>query len=237
MNIRPRDSRDFMMSGARSQVLSSFMSRVYGWMMLGILVTGAVAYQVGSNQELVARIFSNTIFFYCLVAVQLGSVLFLSAMINRISAATAGITFMMYSVITGLTFSIIFAVYTQASIASAFGTTAVGFGGLSMFGYVTKKDLGPIGSFCTMALFGLIGFMFLSFFFPSMNSNAMQTGVSIVGLLIFAGLTAYDTQRIKSFADMGSENLGKFAILGALTLYLDFINLFLNLLRLMGDRR
>lgn len=236
MNIRPRDSRTFAMVGASSQVLSSFMSRVYGWMMLGLLVTGAVAYQVGNNQELVTRIFSNNAFLICLVIVQFGSVIFLSSMINRISAATAGITFVMYSAITGLTFSVFFAIYTQASLASAFGTTAIGFGGLSLFGFVTKKDLGPIGAFCSMALFGLIGFMFLSFFFPSMNSHSMQTGASIIGLLIFSGLTAYDTQKIKEFASQGGVS-NQMAILGALNLYLDFINMFLFILRLMGDRK
>ncbi len=236
MNMRPRDSRAFAAYGANSQVLSSFMSRVYGWMMFGLLVTGAVAYHVGNNQELVTRIFSNNAFLICLIVVQFGSVIFLSAMINRISAATAGITFIMYSAITGLTFSVFFAVYTKASLASAFGTTAIGFGGLSFLGYVTKKDLGPIGSFCYMALFGLIGFMLLSYFFPSLNSNSMQMGVSVIGLLIFAGLTAYDTQKIKELANQGMYS-NQLAILGALNLYLDFINMFLFMLRLMGDRK
>lgn len=237
MNLRQRDSQNATLSGSRSSALSAFMSRVYGWMMLGILVTGAVAMQVGSNPELVARIFGNTVFFIALIVVQLGSVVYLSAMINRISAAAAGITFMMYSALTGLTFSMIFVIYTEQSIASAFATTAMGFGGLSLYGYTTKRDLGPIGSFCGMALFGLIGMMFLSFFFPSFNSSSMQLFINIAGLVIFAGLTAYDTQRIKCFANAPSDKLGQMAILGALTLYLDFINLFLFLLRFMGDRK
>lgn len=234
MNIRPRDSRTF--AYASSQTISSFMSRVYVWMMLGLLVTGAVAYQVGSNQELALRIFSNNAFLICLVVVQLGAVIFLSAMINRISAATAAITFVMYAALTGLTFSSIFLIYTQGSITSAFTTTAVGFGALSMYGFVTKSDLGPIGTFCTMALFGLIFFMLLQFFFPSLNGASTQHTVAIIGLLIFAGLTAYDTQKIKTLASEGM-NTNQMAILGALTLYLDFINMFLFILQLMGDRK
>ncbi len=155
-----------------------------------------------------------------MIFVQFGSVIFLSAMINRISTAAAAITFLMYSALTGLTLSMIFVMYTEQSIASAFATTAIGFGGLSLFGYTTKRDLGPVGSFCMMALFGLIGFVLISLFVPSMNSNSMQIGVSIIGLLIFAGLTAYDTQRIKAFASANTDQLGQMAILGALTLYL-----------------
>jgi FtsH-binding integral membrane protein len=237
MNLRQRGSNDVTLSASRSHALSAFMSRVYGWMMLGILVTGAVAMQVGSNPELVAQIFGNTVFFVAVIVVQLGAVFFLSAMINRISAPAAAITFIAYSGLTGLTLSMIFVIYTQQSIASAFVTTAMGFGGLSLYGYTTKRDLGPIGSFCMMALFGLIGLMLLSMFIPGLATNSLQIGMSIAGLVIFAGLTAYDTQRIKAFATAPGDKLGQMAILGALTLYLDFINLFLNLLRLMGDRR
>lgn len=236
MNLRQRNPRDVMYGGARSADLAAFMSRVYGWMMLGILVTGLVSYYVGSNPELVSQIFMNKPFFWMLIIVQFGAVLFLTMMVNRISAPAAGITFLVYSALTGLTLSMIFVVYTQQSIVSAFVTTAAGFGGLSLFGYTTKRDLGPIGSFCMMGLFGLIAIMLLSFFIPGLASNSMQITISVAGLIIFAGLTAYDTQRIKSLANSG-EALGQQAIYGALILYLDFINLFLNLLRLMGDRR
>tara|TARA_R110000868_G_scaffold357226_3_gene618679 strand:- start:53 stop:766 length:714 start_codon:yes stop_codon:yes gene_type:complete len=237
MNFRPQDSRNLTIDQARSGVLSAFMSRVYSWMMLGILVTGAVSFEVGNNPELVAQIFQNKPFFWALIIAQFGSVIFLSTMINRISATAAAITFLMYSALTGLTLSMIFVLYTQQSIASAFVTTAVGFGGLSMYGYTTKRDLGPLGSFCIMALFGLIAIMLLSYFVPGLSGNTMQIGISIAGLLIFAGLTAYDTQRIKAMANAPSGALGQMAVYGALILYLDFLNLFLNLLRLMGDRR
>jgi uncharacterized protein len=128
MNLRQRN--DVGVYGSRSNVLAGFMSRVYGWMMLGIALTGIVAMQVGSNPELVGRIFSNQLFFWSVIIVQFGSVIFLSAMINRISTAAAAITFLMYSALTGLTLSMIFVMYTEQSIASAFATTAIGFGGL-----------------------------------------------------------------------------------------------------------
>ena len=237
MNFRQRDSREVAFNRAGSSDISIFMSRVYGWMMLGILVTGLVSFGVGNNPELVTQIFMNKPFFWAVIIVQFGAVIFLTMMINRISATAAAITFLMYSALTGLTLSLIFVMYTQQSITAAFATTACGFGGLSAYGYVTKRDLGPIGSFCIMGLFGLIAIMLLSFFIPGMNTNSMQITISVAGLVIFAGLTAYDTQRIKSLANSPENQMGQQAIYGALILYLDFINLFLNLLRLMGDRR
>jgi FtsH-binding integral membrane protein len=237
MNFRQRNPQEIIINSARSGALSAFMSRVYGWMTLGILLTGIVAYAIGSDPQLVAQVFANKLFFWLVIILQFGSVIYLSAMINRISAAAASITFLMYSALTGITLSMIFVLYTQTSIASAFITTAAGFGGLSLFGYTTKRDLGPVGSFCIMALFGLIGIALLSFFIPSMNSNSMQMFFSIAGLVIFAGLTAYDTQRIKALAFASGNSYGAQAVYGALVLYLDFLNLFLNLLRLMGDRR
>lgn len=236
MNFR-HNPQDIIINRAHSGMLSAFMSKVYGWMTLGILVTGIVAFSIGSSPELVAQVFANKLFFWLVIILQFGSVIYLSAMINRISAPAAAITFLAYSALTGVTLSMIFVLYTQSSIASAFFTTAAGFGGLSLYGYTTKRDLGPIGSFCIMGLFGLIGMALLSFFIPSMNSNGMQQFFSIAGLVIFAGLTAYDTQRIKALAYASGHSYGAQAVYGALVLYLDFLNLFLNLLRLMGDRR
>jgi uncharacterized protein len=236
MNFRQDNSREMAYARNRSGEISAFMSRVYGWMMLGIIVTGIVSHQVGSNPEWLAKIFSNQVFFWAVIIVQLLAVVYLSAMINRMSAASAAITFLVYSGLTGLTLSIIFVTYTQQSLAAAFATTAAGFAGLSMYGYATKRDLGPIGAFCMMGLFGMIALMLLSFFIPALGSNTMQLTYSVVGLIIFAGLTAYDTQRIKQIAASGGAT-GQQAVLGALMLYLDFINLFINLLRLMGDRK
>ncbi len=237
MSFRQGNVRGVQYSRSRGLDKSAFMSRVYGWMMIGIMVTGIVAYAIGNNPALVQQIFMNKPFFWLVIIAQFGAVIFLSMMINRISAAAAGITFLVYSALTGLTLSMIFVIYTQESIAAAFATTAIGFGGLSVFGFTTKRDLGPIGSFCMMALFGLIGLMLLSYFIPGLASNSMQIIYSIGGLVIFAGLTAYDTQRIKALANTSGNTLSQQAIYGALILYLDFINLFINLLRLMGDRR
>src|SRR3990167_1652727 len=234
MNLRQRDMA-FSRPGSRS--ITDFMNRVYAWMTLGIFITGIVSYTVGNNAELAASIFQNQLLFWMLIIVQFGAVIFLSTMINRISVAAAAITFLMYSALTGLTLSMIFLLYTQQSIATAFATTACGFAGLSVFGYTTKRDLGPIGSFCMMGLFGLIALMILAIFIPSLSSNSMQITFSVAGLVIFAGLTAYDTQRIKALANLSGNTQGQQAIYGALVLYLDFINLFLNLMRLMGDRR
>jgi hypothetical protein len=142
--------------------------------------------------------------------------------------------------LTGLTLSSIFLLYTGSSIAQVFGVTAFGFAGLSGFGFVTKRDLGPVGSFCMMGLFGMVGFGLLSIFFPSLMTAGASFVFSIVGIIVFAGLTAYDTQRIKAMNTPGMEGTDagrKTAIFGALTLYLDFINLFLSLLRLTGRRR
>jgi FtsH-binding integral membrane protein len=217
-----------------------FMSRVYGWMTGGLCLTGAVAWNVAGNPALVQTIFGNRLLFWGLIIAQFGAVIALSALINKINALTATLIYFLYAGLTGLTLSSIFFLYTGSSIAQAFGVTAFGFAGLSGFGYVTKRDLGPVGSFCTMGLFGMVGFAVLSMFFPSLMGEGASFVSSIVGIIVFAGLTAYDTQRIKAMNVPGSEGTdvgSKKAIFGALTLYLDFINLFLSLLRLTGRRR
>lgn len=232
-----RNPEPMLINNVRSDIMAGFMSRVYGWMMIGIVVTALVAAYIGNNPELVAQVYANQVFFWLVIILQFGSVIFLTAMINRINAATAAITFIAYSALTGVTLSLIFVAYTQQSIATAFATTAIGFAGLSLFGYTTKRDLGPVGSFCMMALFGLIGIMLLSLFIPSFRGNGMQLFMSIAGLVIFSGLTAYDTQRIKNLATSPVNTYSQQAIYGALVLYLDFLNLFLSLLNIMGNRR
>jgi len=217
-----------------------FMSRVYGWMTGGLCVTGFVAWNVAGDPALVQTIFGNRMLFWALIIAQLGAVAALSLLINKISGAVATVIYILYAALTGLTLSSIFLLYTGSSIAQVFGVTAFGFAGLSFFGLVTKRDLGPVGSFCMMGLFGLIGFGLLSMFFPSLMGAGGSFVFSIVGIIVFAGLTAYDTQRIKAMNVPGSEGTDgarKTAIFGALTLYLDFINLFLSLLRLTGRRR
>ena len=225
--------------GSRSEVQAGFMTRVYQWMSIGILLTAGVSTYIGTNEQLAMSIASNRGLFWVLIIAQFAVVIGLSAMINRMSATLALGLFMLYSALTGVTFSTIFLIYTQASIQSAFFTTACGFAGLSAIGLITKKDLGPVGTFCSMGLFGLIGYSLLALFFPSMMGGAAGLVFSLVGLLIFAGLTAYDTQKIKLMGQhaYNDEERSKLTVIGALTLYLDFINLFLIILRFTGDRR
>ena len=226
-------------AGAIKLENARFMSRVYRWMTGGILLTALVASHIASDPQLVRSIVRGPMFWILIIA-QLGSVFFLSLAIKRISAFTAIVTYLGYAALTGATLSVLFMIYTKDSIASTFLTTACGFAGLSAIGYFTKKDLSPIGAFCSMAVFGLIGFALLFFFVPSFRGEGAQRIYSIVGLIAFAGLTAYDTQKIKQLnviGNEGSEEDTKEAIFGALTLYLDFINLFLDLLRLQGKRR
>lgn len=218
---------------------SAFMTRVYQWMMIGVLITGVVALIVSSNQNLVQMFIVNSVVRWTLIIAQFGLVIAISGFMNKLSATTASLMFLAYSTITGITLSVIFLAFTMASVQSAFFTTAIGFAGLTTFGYVTKKDLGPVGSFCMMGLFGVLGFMLLSFFIPSMLGGTMELVINMAMLLIFSGLIAYDTQAIKFMGQSAysDEERSKMAILGALKLYLDFINLFITILRLTGDRR
>jgi FtsH-binding integral membrane protein len=217
-----------------------FMSRVYGWMTAGLFLTGVVAWNVAGSPEMIQAIFGNRLLFWGLIIAQLGAVFVLAGWMNKISGATATAIYFAYAGLTGLTLSSIFLAYTGSSIASVFGTTSFAFAGLSATGYFTKRDLGPVGSFCIMGLWGLVGFGLLSMFFPSLMGGAGSFVFSVVGVIVFAGLTAYDTQKIKMMnvaGEEGTEMGRKKAIFGALTLYLDFINLFLALLRLTGRRR
>jgi FtsH-binding integral membrane protein len=235
----PNPAQGFIPSSLAAEN-SRFMSGVYGWMTSGLCVTGVVAWNVSGNPELVQAIFGNRLVFLALFIAQLGAVVGLSWMINRISAAAATLIYFLYAGLSGLTLSVIFLAYTGSSIAEVFAVTAFGFAGLSAFGYVTKRDLGPVGSFCIMGLFGMVGYAVISMFFPSLMGGGGSFIFSIVGIIVFAGLTAYDTQRIKAMNTSGSEGTEagrKTAIFGALMLYLDFINLFLSLLRLTGRRR
>lgn len=220
-------------------VNSAFMTRVYQWMMIGVLITGLMALLVSSNQNLVQMFIVNSVVRWTLIIAQFGLVIAISGFMNKLSATTASLMFLAYSTITGITLSVIFLAFTMASVQSAFFTTSIGFAGLTVFGYVTKKDLGPVGSFCMMGLFGVLGFMLLSFFVPSMLGGTMELVINMAMLLIFSGLIAYDTQAIKFMGQSAysDEERSKMAILGALKLYLDFINLFITILRLTGDRR
>lgn len=237
--MEPTFSRDSYQSPTQSLVVGQFMSKVYLWMSVGIMLTAIVAMSFASDADLVFTIASNKLLYWGIVIAQFGLVIWLSAGINKMNSLMATMMFLIYASLTGVTLSIFSLIYTQESIASAFFTTGIGFAGLSGFGYFTKRDLGPVGNFCTMGLFGLVGFGILTFFFPSLMGSVASKVYGLVGIIVFAGLTAYDTQKIKSMAhySRNSEETQKGAILGALALYLDFINLFLFILRMSGDRR
>ena len=214
-----------------------FMSKVYIWMTFGLLLTALTALVTISVEPLKNLIFSNSIIFYGLVFGQLGLVIALTAAIKKISAFAATLMFLFYSALSGVTFASIFLVYTSTSIASAFFIASGTFGAMSIYGFVTKRDLTGWGSFLFMGLIGIIIASVVNWF---LQSAMMHYVIGYIGVLVFVGLTAYDTQKIKRIGAAGfadGESRHKAGIIGALTLYLDFINLFLMLLRVMGDRR
>jgi hypothetical protein len=217
--------------------VKTFITKVYAWMSCALVITALVAMYVVSQPNLVKLIIGTKILFFGLL---IGEILVVGALvgfIEKMSASTATAVFFAYSVMNGLTLSVIFLAYTASSITSTFFITAGTFGAMSLYGYFTKRDLTSIGNICFMALIGLIIAMIVNFFWINSMFNLI---ISCVGVLIFVGLTAYDTQKIKEMGakvDEGTEEGRKGAILGALALYLDFINLFLMLLRLFGGRR
>ncbi|MGD0675586.1 MAG: Bax inhibitor-1/YccA family protein [Polyangiaceae bacterium] len=205
----------------------------YRWMTLGLALTGVVALGVAHSPALIDALVQNRIVFYAILFGQLGLVFAMSSMALRVSSAAAAFMFFAYAALTGVTFSTLFVVYTASSIASTFFVTAGAFGGLSVFGAATKRDLSGIGRF---ALFALIGLILASVVNIFVHSSGLEWVLSVVGVVLFAGLTAYDTQRLKALFESG-ETSANLPLVGALTLYLDFINMFLFLLRFMGDRR
>ncbi len=211
------------------------MRKVFLWMTLALAVTGLTAYYVASNAGLLYAIFSSKGIFWGIIIAELALVFILSARIMKMSFATAGIMFVAYSVLNGITMASIFAVFTMESIASAFFVTAGMFGVMSFLGFTIKKDLGSFGSFFFMALIGLIIASVVNVF---LGSSVLYWVVTYVGVLLFVGLTAYDTQKIKhmlmTYGDEVNDQTQKLALLGSLSLYLDFINLFLYLLRIFG---
>ena len=217
-------------------VASVFMRHVYQWMTVGLLVTAGTAFFVVSSPALLSAIFGNTFGLIILAIAVFAMPLVLSGMISRLSAFAATALFVVYSALMGAFLSSVLLVYTGASVMSTFVTCAAMFGGMSIYGTVTKRDLTGMGSFMMMGLFGLIIAMIVNIF---LQSSAMTFVISALG--VFTGLTAYDTQKIRAFGENAplddATAIRRGALLGALTLYLDFINLFLMLLRLMGDRR
>jgi FtsH-binding integral membrane protein len=214
-----------------------FIRRVFNWMGLGLALTALVALYTTSNPRLLSLIFGNSLVFFGLIIGELALVVVLSAAINRLQASTATLLFFLYSALNGLTLSIIFLAYTRASITSTFFVTAGTFGVTSFYGYTTKRDLTSWGSFFFMGLIGIIIASVVNIF---LGSPMIYWVVTYAGVLIFVGLAAYDTQKLKEMALAGfadEETARKSAVMGALALYLDFINLFLMLLRIFGSRR
>jgi hypothetical protein len=214
--------------------VAAVMRKVYGKMTMGLLLTAITSFMVLSSQTLTNLFFANSFTFWILFAAELGMVIYLSARIDKLSTGAATALFYLYSVINGITLTPIFLVYTGTSIAMTFAITAGTFGAMTLFGYLTKQDLSKFGSFLFMALIGLILCSIVNIF---MHNEMLDLIVSGAGVLIFVGLTAWDTQAIKRMcAESDSSMVGKVATMGALSLYLDFINLFLYLLRFFGSR-
>jgi uncharacterized protein len=214
-----------------------FMTQVYGWMCAGLALTGGVAAWIASTPAVAQMIFQNRLIFFGLIIFQLILVFRLASVVqSTMSASAATATFLFYAALNGLTLSVIFLAYTSSSIATAFFVTAGTFGIMSLYGYFTKADLTGIGHMCFMALIGLILASLANMWFRNPTVTWITT---YTGVLIFIGLTAYDTQRIKALyrGDEDGEMEEKEAISGALALYLDFINIFLYVLRIMGNRR
>ncbi len=218
----------------RALQASRFINEIYAWMAGGLTLSGAVAWSVLSSDALLQTALS---WFVPLIVVELVTVIALSAAIRRMSAAAASVSFLFYALLNGLTLAPILLLYTKASVANVFFVTAGSFAGLAAYGAVTKRNLTAMGSFFMMGLWALILASVVNLF---VHSGGLSFAVTVVGALVFAGLTAYDVQRFKSIGFQGFATPGerhKAALIGALNLYLDFINLFLNLLRLFGNRR
>jgi len=219
--------------------VNSFVRSVYNWMAIGLGITGVVAYGVANSPGVIEVIFGSRLIFFGLIVAQLAMVFMISARIQRMQASTATMLFIVYSALNGATLSSIFLAYTQSAITSTFFICAATFTACSVYGWTTRRDLTTMGGFLTMGLIGIVIASVVNMFF---QSGAVSTIVSYVGVLVFVGLTAYDTQDIKNMAlsqpgDIDAGAVRKGAILGALKLYLDFINLFLMLLRIFGGRR
>ena len=220
---------------AAAEQVTAFLRKVYGWMFVGLGITAAVAYLVVSSPALLRVIASNQILFLVLILAELGLVFYLSARATSLAPNTAAGLFVLYSALNGVTLSLILLLYTGASIATTFMITAGMFGAMALFGSTTKRSLAGFGQFLMMGLIGLILASVVGIFW---HSEALQFLISVVGVVVFTGLTAWDAQRLKVMAlSIPGGQLGSYAIVGALSLYLNFINLFLILLRFQGSSR
>lgn len=225
--------------------LRAYLVKIYNYMALALVMTGAIAFFSAQSEAFLnamyviqdGNITGMRVLAWVVMFAPLGLVIYLSFGLQRMSLGAAQLSYWIYSAIMGLSLSVIFLTFTGESITRVFFITAATFGGMSIYGYTTKRDLTGFGSLLIMGLWGLIIAMLVNLF---LKSSGLQFALSVIGVLIFVGLTAYDTQKLKSLYAQSSdsgEGAGKLAIMGALTLYLDFLNIFLNLLNLFGERR
>jgi FtsH-binding integral membrane protein len=215
--------------------VTSFLRVVYGWMFAGLAVTAAVAWLVAGTPALIMAIASNRILFWGLVLVQLGMVFYLSARVAKLAPGAAALLFLAYSALTGVTMAFVLLAYTGESVALAFFVAAGMFGAVALYGTVTSRSLAGVGQFMFMGLIGIVLASVVGIFW---RSDALQFMIAFIGVIVFTGLAAWDAQRLKAMAlSLPDGRVGSYAVVGALSLYLDFINLFLSLLRLMGGRR
>ena len=227
--------RAFSSSLPVAERVSAFLRAVYGWMCVGLAITASAAWVIAGSPAIVMAIATNRLLFWALMGAQLGLVFMLAARVDKLAASTAALLFVVYSALTGVTISFVLLAYTGESVANTFVVTAGMFGGLAAYGTVTKRSLAGLGSFLFMGLLGVILASIAGMFW---HSDALQFVISFIGVIVFSGLAAYDAQRLKAMAlaSPGGQT-GSYAIVGALALYLDFINLFLFLLRFSGSRR
>jgi uncharacterized protein len=222
-------------SVATAERVTTFLRAVYGWMCVGLGITAVVAYSIASSPALVQALVMNRLLLLGLFVGQLALVFYLSARVDRVSPSTATLLFVGYAALTGVTLSVILIAYTGASVATTFVVTAGMFGALAIYGSTTSRSLAGAGQFLFMGLIGLVLASVVGMFW---QNDALQFLISVVGVIVFTGLTAWDAQRLKQMAlAVPQGQLGSYAIVGALSLYLDFINLFLFLLRFLGNRR
>jgi FtsH-binding integral membrane protein len=227
--------RTFTSPEAAAERVTAFLRSVYGWMAAGLAITAATAMFVAASPAIATTIVENRILFWALIIAQLGIVFVLSGRVHTLAASTASALFIAYSALTGVTLSFILLVFTGESIATTFVVTAGMFGALAAYGTFTSRSLAGWGQFLFMGLIGVVLASLVGIFW---QSSALQFVITFAGVIVFTGLTAYDANRLRAMAlSMPSGQTGSYAIVGALSLYLDFINLFLMLLRIFGDRR
>jgi uncharacterized protein len=214
--------------------VSAFLTKVYGWMFIGLGLTAAVAYFVASSPALTSALMANRLVFFALVIIELGLVFFLSARVESLQPGTSAGLFVGYAALNGVTLSLILLIYTGASIAMTFVVTGAMFGALAVYGTTTSRSLAGVGQFFFMGLIGIVLASIVGMFW---HSDALQFLITVVGVIVFTGLTAWDAQRLKQMAlTLPDDRAGAYAVVGALSLYLNFVNLFLMLLRLQGRR-